>query len=153
MLKIIKYARSSELMNVIIKYGDEKFKFNLFEEAKITENQITREAIEQPSAYAFLALLHKKLIAKTADAETSCKRKFSELYVKYKSDISPSTGRPASDDLIREKVNINNEYIHLENRLNKLRLDTSIIEACVKTFEQRQFLIQTISANTRRENK
>ena len=150
--KLNQYANKSKLMNIIVKYGDEKFKFNLFEEAQINEDIIQKELLEQPSAYGFLGLLHEKLKKKAADVETTCKRKYAELYVEFKGQTGNLSGRPPSDDLVREKININEEYMNLEDELNNIREKVGLISVCVKTFEQRASLIQTISANNRKLN-
>jgi hypothetical protein len=147
---LIKYANKSKLMNLFIRYGDEKFKFNLFEEAQINEDIIQRELKDQPSAYGFLGVLHAKIKKKEADVETSCKRKYAELYVMYKDQINKITGRPNADDLCREKVLIHPAYIKLEDELNAIREKTNLLAVCVKTFDQRSSLIQTISANNRK---
>lgn len=151
--KLINFAIKANLMNITIKYGEEKFNFNLYEETKINQDKITKEAIDQPSSYAFLALLQKRLDKKIADIETSCKRRYAEVYTNLKRVINEDTGRPNADEYCKEKTLLDPQYQELEDKLNKVRGDLGIIEACVKTFEQRQFLIQTISANTRSLNK
>lgn len=151
MSKLLKYARRSSLMDIDIKWQGERFRYNLYRETVINSDQITKEALLQPSSYAFLSLLHKKLTKKVAELETQEKRAYAQAYVRIKSKNSPKTGRPYSDDLAKEKAILDKTYIQAEDMLNAAKADEGLIFACVKSFEQRQQMIQTISANTRRE--
>ncbi len=151
MRKLVKHARTSGLMNIEIKWQGELIKYNLHEEMVIDPDKITHEALMQPSAYAFLAMLHKKLARHVAQLETEMKREYSRAYIKYKGMNNPKTNRPYSDDLCKEKANISRDYKKAEDTFIEARGQESLIYACVRAFEGRQQMIQTISANTRKE--
>ncbi len=149
--KIIKYAKTSSLMDIDITWNGERFKFDLYQEIRIDADRITKEALIQPNAFAFLSMLHKKLVKKVAELETQCKRVYAQVYVKVKDQNNPKTGRPYSDDMCKEKVILNKKFQKAEDMLEAARADEQLIFSAVKAFEQRLYLIQTISANTRKE--
>ena len=150
MRKIIKYAEKSELMNISIKYGNERFSFNLFEELKIDEGRINAEIKGQPSAYGFLSMLHKRLLALKSDKEMEVSKAYDKVYTKWKSRKDDNTNRPYANDFAESKAKSSKLYLAKLKALNKIKSELGIIETCVESFEQRGHLIQTISANIRK---
>lgn len=153
MSKLAQYSRTSAILDISIKWGEEVFKFNLQREIKIPSQGISEAAKSHPSSYAFLTLLHKKLIGQVADFERHLKRLYAKEFISRKSGIDKSTGRPKANELVDKEIISNPKYILLEERLAKAQKDLLTIEACVKAFEQRASLIQTISANQRKERE
>jgi hypothetical protein len=149
--KIGRYASTSNLMEIAIHYGNEKFRFNLFEELVVNENKINTELKEQPSCYGFISMLQKKLIRRMKDKEKEKDKVYGKLYLKYRSELCSETGRYYSDDMAKQKVIIHNDYQKAVEELIIAEEEVGIITSCVRSFEQRSDLIQTISANLRRE--
>jgi len=147
--KIRKYAESSSLMNISISYGDEEFSFNLFNELVVNENIINKEIKEQPSSHAFLAMLLTKLTRIEADSKKEMENAFSKMYIFYKNELDTNTNRPISNDLAKEKTINSKKYQVAVSRYNTAKENRGIIETCVKAFEERGSLIQTLSANIR----
>jgi len=147
--KLIQYALKSNLMGVNISYGKEDFSFNLNAELAIDENIINREVKEQPSSYAFLNMLYKKLIRAFKEAEKKMERKHSQLFLKYKQEKEDS-GRSLNNDSVKAKINIDPVYNELWNEFIEAEHQAMVLEVCVKAFEQRVNLIQTLSANIRK---
>ena len=149
---IMKYAKGSKILNIDIKYGDETFSFNLNREVIVDENRINDEIKNQPSAYAFLGMLHKKLIRVAQDKKREMDKTYANLFIKYKDSTDTNTGRPIANDLAKEKVIASRRYqISIEEH-HKAQENAEILEVCVRTFEQRYSLIQTLSANIRKTN-
>jgi hypothetical protein len=138
-------------MDVSIRYGEEKFKFNLFEELIINENKINTELKEQPSSYGFISMLQKKLIRRMKDKEREKDKTYGRLYLKYKGELAEETGRYTSDEVAKQKAIVNPEYQKSLEDLFMAEEEVGIITSCVRAFEQRSDLIQTISANLRKE--
>ena len=149
--QIIKYAFSSELMNVKVKYGDEDFSFNLYAEVIVDENTINREIQDQPSAYAFLLMLHKKLIRTSQDKKREMEKTYSEMYIRFKEKIDDLTGRPTANELAKEKATNSSKYQRTIMEYHEAQHQSDVVEVCVRSFEQRYSLIQTLSANIRKE--
>jgi hypothetical protein len=149
--KLLQYALKSNLMNVNISYGDEDFNFNLNSELVIDENKIDNEIKVQPSAYAFLGMLHKKLIRRSKEAEKIMERKYHELFIKFKSEKDEETHKSLNNDMVKAKIIKNVTYDTLWDEFIEAEHQAMIIEVCVKSFEQRSNLLQTLSANIRKE--
>ena len=152
MKKVRKYAKTSDLMNVKITFKAESFHFNLFEELRIDEDTINKEIQEQPSAYAFLAMLHVKLIRVAKDKKAEMEKAYAKRYTHYKGTIDEDTNRPYPKEYAKEmavKSNSFNEAIQVYHQAEE---NAGVIGACVKSFEQRKDLIQTLSANLRKPN-
>lgn len=139
-------------MDIKLKYNGETFKFNLYEELSINPEKINHELKEQPSYYSFLLLLQSKLLVLKEDKEREMEKAYAKEYSNLAVKINPQTNRVFSDKLAKElsiateryqKANI--EYLTAKN-------DYGIIQSAVKGFEQRFSLIQTLSANLRRES-
>ncbi len=140
-------------MDIFIKHGDEKFKFNLYEEIKIDESKISEDLTDQPTSYSFLTMLHKNLIKTFSDKELSEKRAWAKAYIHWKEQKNPETQRNYSDDLAKAKAELDAEYIKAQRETIEAKFDMSRIDACVRSYEQRKDILQTLSANSRREIK
>lgn len=150
--KLLKYSQESDLMNISITYGDELFDFNLYAEVVVNENKINDEIKNQPSSYSFLGMLHKKLLRKAKDAEKEKEKTYAIMFIKFKKEIDEQTGRPVANDLAKEKAIASSRYQKSVEDHIEAEHQTNILEVCVKSFEQRSALIQTLSANIRKTN-
>lgn len=138
-------------MHILVKYGDELLKFNLNDELIISEERINSEIKDQPSAYGFLGLLHKKLVRIMKDKEMELKKEYSRLYILYKEKKDATTGRPFSDTFVDARIIINLKYQVKFKEFVQAEEDASSIEVCIKAFEQRANMVQTLSANIRKD--
>jgi len=152
MSKLHRYASKADLMNISIKYGEEKFKFNLYEELVINENNINDELLVNPQSYGFLCMLHKKYARIKEDKDIERNKAWSKVYIDYKNDLDPETGKVYNNDMAKAHADVSEEYA----KANKEYLDAlenlGILDTCVKSFEQRSFLMQTLSANLRKQS-
>jgi hypothetical protein len=138
-------------MQITILVGKEKFSFNLFRETKIEESGVGDEILNQPSSYGFLTMLHKQLLKGLADAKLAEKKAYASAYIKNKSQINSETNRPNSDDLAKQKSELDIKYLMAQKKTNEAQFDVNRIEACVRAFEQKKDMLQTLSANKRKE--
>lgn len=139
-------------MKISVEYGGEKFEFNLFEELKINESIISKEIKEQPNSYAFLAMLQTKLAYLKDRAKVNEEKIYNKLYDLFKAKINNQTNRPNSDDVAKAKAMKHSQYVKARNKTLSLSKQLGTISNCVKAFEQRSSLIQTLSANRRKEH-
>lgn len=142
--------KKSGIMNIRIKYGDEIIKFNLNDELKVNEAQMNKELKEQPSYFGFLTLLHATLAKKVADLNQEKKSVIGDIWLEYKGERDPSTGRPYSKEAINSLVDSDKKVKKITIKYNKAVFEASRIEGALKAFEQRSYLLQTLSANSRR---
>lgn len=145
-----RYAETSSLMDITVNFGDEKFSFNLFNEVSVDENKINHEIQMQPSTYAFLNMLYKKLVRVAVDKEKQLLKRRAQLFVKIKSELDPLTNRPYNNDVAEEMVIKNKAYQKTQEEFLEAQDQVNTLEVCVKAFEQRYSLIQTLSANIRK---
>jgi hypothetical protein len=150
MKKLREIIRGSRVPHIKITYGEEILKFNLFDELKVSEEMLTRELKEQASYYGYLFLLHKKLLTRFEYLKQEKRRIESELFIKYKTGGNTTTGRAPSDDTAKAMVRKNKEYLKANHDCIKARDDADTIYACVRGFEQRKDLLQTLSSNNRK---
>ena len=128
-------------------YNGEKIKINISKELAINEQTINSQLKEAPSSYAFLLLLRSKALKERDKLERAKELAYSEAYIYYKdSNISGMTNEKAS-----HKANTNKKYISLyEQWLEACDKANKLNDIC-KAFESRDRILQTLSANLRKE--
>lgn len=150
MTKKLKQYNSSKLMEISITHKGEKFSFNLFEELKIRNEILMNGDLKtQSSYYGFLMLLHKKLLTTFEELKAERKRIYGVLFFKAKGRVL--NNRPLSDDLSKAWVEKNPKYLKATLNCIKAKDQADTILSCVRAFEQRKDLLQTLSSNVRKE--
>lgn len=149
-MRLNKY-RKSELNHIHIKLGREVIQFNLWKELQINEEAIEDELKTQPSYYAFLTTLHKKLLTQFEHLKVDRKKLAATLYLKAKGETHQ--GRPLNDEMCKASVEKNPKYIRISRACIKAKDDADAILSAVRGFEQRKDNLQTLSANRRQENR
>lgn len=144
--KLSKYASQSKIMDISISYNNEVFKFNLNKELIISEHKLTNEVKTHVRSYAFIAMLHKKLIIKHKELNKKLKHKKDMMIPLVRKKYNYSTVKEAEAYLSKNKklAKMESELLHLEEVKD-------IMEVAVKSFEYRQELLRTLSANVRNE--
>jgi len=151
MRKLNKIASESELTTINITHPQlGKIRFNLFDELIINEQVVNRELSEQPTAYAYLGILHKKLNRMVKSQEMEVEKIYSKVFLESKETLNPLTNRVHSQDTIKEMVKSNAKYRSAIKKLHDLEYDKDLIYVCLNSFEQRASMIQSISANNRK---
>lgn len=149
--KISRYVKKSNVLDVSIKYGDEMIRFNLGNELKIDEGRINEELKDQPSYYGFLTLLNIRLERIEADKKAEVSKVYSKLLIKYKGEYDPHTSKPYSNDVAKALVDNDTDYQVALKNYNKAKENKGIVHSCVEAFNQRSHLLQSLSANVRKE--
>ena len=142
--------RKSPINIISIKYGSERVSFNLATELRIDINSINDELKKQPSYYGFCLLLHKKLLTRFETAKMQRTKMWGRLYKLAKSK-NGSNGRLMSDDASKAWVECHAKYIKVTETCIKAKDDADQIYSCLKAFEQRKDLLQSISSNARNQ--
>lgn len=143
MSKLIEYSSTSSIMDIKIKLNDKVYSFNLDKELKISESRVGVHLMNQARSYAFVAMLHKKLIIKARDQQREISRAKDSAVSKWAETMQITAAKAkAANDLKVKK---------LENDLMQIEEARDTIEVCVRSFEMRKDLIQTLSANIRKE--
>lgn len=145
MSKLLQYAESADIMNIKIQYNKQTFAFNLNEELKINEGNLNTNIKGHARSYAFLAMLHVKLVMKHRDQMKIVKRMKDEHMVKYKPLYKTVTEAEAV--MYKKHPSLKKA----EDEMLEMEELKDVIQVCVKAFEARKDLLQSISANVRKE--
>lgn len=135
---------------VRVNYGGEKVIFSLMKELTVTPDLINDDLVGQAKKYGFCLMLHKKLLTQFEKDKVQLNKVYGELFFRAKS-LKHEGGRPYSDDLAKAWVEKHPRYIKAQLACIKSRDDADTIYSCIKAFEQRKDLIQSISSNLRNE--
>jgi hypothetical protein len=149
--KLNKYASESSLMVIDITYKGKRYKFNLYEETRINERRLNQELKTHASSYSFLTMLNNKIIYEFDLLEKDVERTSSKLYVFYKNQISDQTNKPYSDDMCKAKVLSSDTYKKKLHEMLLMKRNKSDLASAIRAFETRKDLMQTLSANVRKE--
>lgn len=146
-----KYAESSDLMNIDITYAGKRYRFNLFTELQIKERNINSALKSHASSYSFLTQLNNELIYEYERLEEVKTKTYNQMYKRFKEEKSPTTGRVYSDDMAKAMALSSKTYQKAVHQMLLMKKHKGTLDRCVKAFETRAFLIQTLSANVRKE--
>jgi len=141
--------KNSSIMEVVIKYNGEVIEFDLAKELKINEDIIDDELKKQPSHFGFLLMLQAKLKKKFSEALGKKKRIQSDIWIDLKGTTNPVTGAKYQKEDIQAIVETDEDYCRAQKAVDKVASEVDIMEAAIRSFEQRSHLLQTLSANAR----
>lgn len=144
----LKSYRSLKVNNIKIIFDGQTIKFNLFKELAINEDRLDKEIKNQPSYYGFLLLIQKKLLTKFENLKQDRKRLYAKLYLQAKKKTT--NGRPYNDDMAKAYVEAHPQYVSITKNCIIAKDEADTIYSCIKAFEQRKDLIQTLSSNNRK---
>jgi hypothetical protein len=145
-IKKLKYWETNTSITVVdINLGDERIVFNLKDELSFDNDSVNLELKDQPNHYAFIAMLHKKALVLKRERERILEKTRSRLFSQYKSQ------EKMANDLAEAMVYKSKEYQDDYKKFLAVSADVDILEVCVRAFEQRSMLMQTVSANIRRD--
>jgi hypothetical protein len=141
--------KKSPIFNINIVYNGERVSFNLAKELRINADSIDYELSTQPGYYGFCLLLHKKLLTIFEQCKLERKRVYGRLLVQSKD--RKLNGRPYTDDLSKSWVESHKNYIAVSEKCIQAKDHADTIYSCIKSFEQRKDLLQSIASNRRAE--
>ena len=129
-----------------ITYHDEKLAINLTKELSIDESQMNSQLRDSPSNYAFLCTLRDKAIRKRDKLEKERDTIFSELWLYYKDSNNKLT-----NDYASHKATTNSRYQCADKAYQKAAYQANQLISVCRAFESRERILQTLSANLRKQ--
>lgn len=147
MKRLSAYSKS-KVLNIKVRYGSELVHFNLATELRITEEKLNTQLKTQPGYYGFCLLLHKKLLSIFETKKMERKSVYGRLFLNAKENKTMN-GRPYSDDSAKVYVESHKQFIAATTECIKAKDDADQLYACIRAFEQRKDLMQSISSNIR----
>ena len=136
------------MMRVRLSYDGEEFDFNLAAELKINREGLDKELKNHATSYAFISMLHVKLVIKHKELNKSLAAKKNRKIPMVRKQQGLSSLKEAEAYLLKNDKKLRDG----ERELLALEELKDVLEIAVKSFEYRKDLLQTISANKRREN-
>lgn len=131
---------------ISVKYKGKLVTINITKELSIDENIINSQLKNIPSNYAFLCLLRDNLIKKRDTLEREKNIAYSKAWLFYK-----ESDNRLNNDTANHKAMVNPKYLSIEERyLKAVHKANKLISIC-RAYESRERIIQTLSANIRKQ--
>lgn len=132
---------------ISVKYKGKLVTINIIKELSIDENIINSQLKNIPSSYAFLCLLRDNLIKKRDALEREKNIAYSKAWLFYK-----ESDNRLNNDTANHKAMVNPKYLSVEERyLKAVHKANKLISIC-RAYESRERIIQTLSANIRKQS-
>ena len=132
---------------ISVKYKGKIVTINITKELSIDDNIINSQLKNIPSSYAFLCLLRDNLIKKRDTLEREKNIAYSKAWLFYK-----ESDNRLNNDTANHKAMVNPKYLSIEERyLKAVHKANKLISIC-RAYESRERIIQTLSANIRKQS-
>lgn len=132
---------------ISVKYKGKIVTINITKELSIDENIINSQLKNIPSSYAFLCLLRDNLIKKRDTLEREKNIAYSKAWLFYK-----ESDNRLNNDTANHKAMVNPKYLSIEERyLKAVHKANKLISIC-RAYESMERIIQTLSANIRKQS-
>jgi len=144
---LYKYAETSKVMEIKVSYNGEVFEFNVYKELKIDKENMIKQLKNHATSYAFVAMLHKKILIKHKELHKKLSAKKTRMIPIVKKNKGYTSLKEAEAYLVTKDKKVKS----MERSVLELEELKDLLEVCVRSFEIRKDLLQTISANIRNE--
>jgi hypothetical protein len=128
---------------------------HLGKELTIPEKALNKVIRIHPASYAFLSMLHKRMIGKQRELEREKKMRYAnrlQYYLSNKnSKFYKTNSKFPTKDLALSMVESDEEYSAIIDKMIALEQSISLLEVCVRSMEIRTNLLQTLASNIRNE--
>ena len=141
-------VKINEIKNdfITVKYQGKQIKINITDELVINEAILNTQLRSSPSNYAFLCLLRDQAIKKRDQAEKAKDRTYSELWLYYKNSDNKMTNEMAT-----HRTNTSKKFQLAEDEFLKASAKANQLISLCRAYESRERILQTLSANLRKE--
>lgn len=147
MKKLVKYASSSEVMDLSFEWNNKTYSFNLDEELRISEENLNTSVKSHVRGYAFILMMHKKVSIRVDEMDQEKRRLINKLTDKYMQEFDNKV------TAAKAKAESDNKVVEKQKSINRLAEIRDYLQVCVNSLSVRKDLLQTLAANTRQENK
>jgi hypothetical protein len=133
---------------VELKFGGETYSVNYREELRCSEETINENLKDQPSFFAYYAVLAE--LADEALAETKLALEVTEsvLDAKVREELTRA-GTKATETMIRGKIVLDESYLAAVSQVNTLKKNVGVLKAIKEAFNHRKDMLVTLGANMR----
>jgi len=117
------------------------------DELKLSEEEINNELRDQPSLYAYYAVLGEMAEAALAEAKLQLDTTTASLDGKYREQLA-SMGK-VTENLVANSVKVDEDYIAAVLRVNVARKNVGLLGAIKEAFRHRKDMLVTLASNMR----
>jgi len=153
MSKLEQYAKNPRLARMKLTYKGETIKFNTWDELYITN--LNKQIKSNPALYSFVKRIHSVLIFNYEKKDAFLEKIYSRLFIMYKSKTNTeyyeTNQKVPSDKVAEEMVKGHKKYVSAKAAMILAKQKMTDMGAVVRGFEQKKDMLQSISANTRKE--
>jgi hypothetical protein len=139
---------SLPLVDLIL--GGERRSVNYGEELRLAEETINENLRDQPSLFAYYAVLAEIADSEMAEAKLALEVTESQLDAQVRAELI-AAGTKATETMIRGKIVTNDVYLAAVSQLNVLRKNYGILRAIKEAFSHRKDMLVTLASNMRQQ--
>lgn len=129
------------------KYKGVKYTLDLYKELSINTNLLNDSLKNSPSSYAFLCLVRDDYLKQKETLEREKELAYAQIWIYYK-DMYPKW----TNELTTQKAITSPKYQSISQELEEINLAYNTICSICKSFESRERILQTLSANLRKQS-
>lgn len=129
-----------------VSYKCKKVVIDITKELTIDDSLLNSQLMDSPSNYAFLCGVRDSYIKKRNKLEKQKDYQFSKLWLFYKKSNTKMT-----NDMATHQVMDNAKYQAIEKRFLNINYKAERLISICKAYESRERILQTLSANLRRQ--
>jgi len=145
--------KDNDFLNFSVKVDGKLVKFNILTEVRINEDDLTHELLEQPKVYAFALGLRARLLKEKQSAELEVEVSYGKAYKRLKNKNNPKTNRAWTNDDAKVLAELDKDYLEAKGKVITYTSHYNKVDALCKALEQRVSVMQTVSANKRKERE
>jgi hypothetical protein len=135
---------------VIRLYPDQIKRLDLMKEIKIDRHHLSRELIRQPARYMYWSALYSEVAAKCEEISERLDHLESKLSIRYSKVLRERQKRYKVSD-VKYYISLDSRVQKLRTRLRRWRRSERVLKYAVRALEQRKDVLQSFSANQRKE--
>ena len=144
-----KQSKDSSFSKLTIKLGSDTIKLDMYQELKISEESLDPALQKQPVNYGFVAMVYQRVTEAVKLYKLELEGFYSELYSKQEDKVI--NGKYQTKEAKENKVKTNPKYRIMQQKLIRLETQKGILEDFKRALEQKKDIMQTLSANRRKE--
>jgi len=137
-----------ELPVVELRMGGEIVRPNFKEELRCAEETINENLRDQPSFYAYYAVLAELADEALSEAKLALEMTESSLDAEVREEMT-RVGTKTTETAIRGKIVLKESYVAAVSLVNSLKKDVGILKAIKEAFNHRKDMLVTLASNMR----
>jgi len=148
-MSLYKSSKSSPLSILRIKLGKEEVVIDIHKELRILEEGLEDNLKQQPLSYGFLSMVYQEATKTLKEYKLEVEGFYCELYNKHKNAVVG--GKYLTKEGVEAKIKLTPKYKLMCKKLIQLETNKGRLEDLKRSLEQRKDIMQTLSANRRKE--